>query len=193
MPPTPNRGSVVRTPAQLRALASPARQEIVDALARLGTMSIAQIADTLDRPADGLYYHIRALVRAGLNVAAGRRPDRGRSEALYRAVAPDLRIPPALSKSGPVVDIVASLLRLGIRDYRRASKRSDVARSSAVRDLWALRSVGRLDEHQLKRVNALVRRLLHEVGRPRQTGRLFAVTFLLTPIDRARRSREVRT
>src|SRR5262245_47733719 len=53
------------------ALASPVRQEIIDTLEALGGATIAELAGALGRPADGLYYHVRRLVRAGLLVGAG--------------------------------------------------------------------------------------------------------------------------
>lgn len=57
----------VRDPAQVRLLSSPVRQEMVDTLAALGgEAGVANLADQLGRPADGLYYHLRALVLGGL-------------------------------------------------------------------------------------------------------------------------------
>ncbi len=57
----------VRDPDHVRLLSSPVRQEVVDTLAALGGQaSIAAMAEHLGRPADGLYYHMRALVESGL-------------------------------------------------------------------------------------------------------------------------------
>ena len=74
---------------QLKALVSPVRQDIVDTLQTLGTASTTDLAEQLGRPADGLYYHVRALLKAGLVVPAGTRPQGGRNEALYRTAAPE--------------------------------------------------------------------------------------------------------
>ncbi len=53
--------------ALVRLLSSPVRQEIVDTLATLGgEAGVASLADQLGLPADGLYYHLRALVAGGL-------------------------------------------------------------------------------------------------------------------------------
>jgi len=52
---SPTKPYVVKDPSQLASLASAARQEIVDVLPRLGTASVAEIAQALDRPADALY------------------------------------------------------------------------------------------------------------------------------------------
>ena len=70
-------GHVVADVARIDLLASPARMEIIDALeAARAAMSVAALATQLGRPADGLYYHLRQHVAAGLVVeqraAAGR-------------------------------------------------------------------------------------------------------------------------
>jgi DNA-binding transcriptional ArsR family regulator len=70
---------------ELSALASSARIEIIDVLAQMGTVSVAELAATLGRAADTLYYHLRILQKAGLVVDCGTRVTQGRSEALYRA------------------------------------------------------------------------------------------------------------
>ncbi|MFO0082890.1 MAG: ArsR family transcriptional regulator, partial [Phycisphaerales bacterium] len=55
----------VVSPEQWKLLLSPVRAEVAEALRLLGPSSIADIADILDRPADGLYPHVRARVSAG--------------------------------------------------------------------------------------------------------------------------------
>jgi predicted transcriptional regulator len=81
---------VIRSEEQLAALGSAARQEIADVLAEMGTVSVAAIAATLGRPADALYFHLRALKKAGLVRQVGYRSRAGRKEALFRTVAPEL-------------------------------------------------------------------------------------------------------
>jgi DNA-binding transcriptional ArsR family regulator len=133
------------SPAQLRALASPARQEILDLLARTGPASAADLGRLLQRPADGLYYHLRALERPGLVRAAGSRTRAGRNEALYRCVPREPALRHDVSPDGnstAVTAIVASMLRLGIRDFRKAALSGAVRTNGARRDLWALRVAG---------------------------------------------------
>ena len=178
----------VKKPAQLRALASGVRQEIIDVLGRLGTVSVAELAKALDRPAAGIYYHLSALVRVGLVRRAG--VSGRRRQSVYRCVAPAVRIPAALRRSKPVVTIVGSLLRLGARDYRRATRRSESALPKDVRDLWALRAVGRLNVAQLARVNRYIRDMVAEVERPRTGGALYGLTVLLAPLARGGQSED---
>src|SRR5213075_1958557 len=72
---------------QMRVLSSPARQELLDVLARMGSVSLTELGAVLGRPADGLYYHVRLLQRRGLVRSAGSRVVRGRREQLFRTVA----------------------------------------------------------------------------------------------------------
>ena len=59
--------------AALRCLSSPTRIDIIGAMRALGPLSIRELATYLSRSPDGLYYHVRHMVRAGLVVQAGRR------------------------------------------------------------------------------------------------------------------------
>src|SRR5258708_35134832 len=77
----------ISRPAQCSALLSPVRQELLDVLARVDAVSLAELGALLGRPSDGLYYHVRMLERTGLVRSAGKRIVNGRPEALYRAVA----------------------------------------------------------------------------------------------------------
>src|SRR6187402_212726 len=73
----------VREARQIEALASGARQELVDALQTLGPCSIADLGAHLGRASDSLYYHVRLLARAGLVVERGSRRSGARDEALW--------------------------------------------------------------------------------------------------------------
>jgi len=186
----------IRTEKQLAALTSAARQEIVDVLAEMGTVSVAEIAATLGRPADALYFHLRALKKAGLVRQAGYRSRAGRKEMLFRTVAPELRLHyDARSDANrrAVSAIVSSMLRLGIRDFRRAFQQTDVIVSGAQRELWALRKTGRLSLAEIAGVNRSIERLTHAVSKPHGRGRLYGITVLLTPLDHRRRENKPST
>ena len=176
---------VISRPPQLSALVSAARQEIADVLSRLGTASIAEIAAALGRPPDALYYHVRVLERVGLVVRDVRKRG-GREEALFRTVAPLLEL---RYGSPETPRIVGSMLRLGARDFQRAFVSGAVSKAGARRELWALRTTGWLTAGDLAAVNRRIRAVRDAVSRPRRQGRLFAVTIVLTPVDRARASR----
>jgi len=171
---------------QMRILSSPARQELLDVLARMRAVSLAEVGAVLGRPADGLYYHVRLLERAGLVKPAGTRIRRGRREALFRAVAPEFALRYAsapASHARAVTAIVTAMMRLGIRDFRRALVAGKNRFAGAERDLWALRTTGWLVPSEVRRVNALIRSLSKAATQSAPNGRLYGVTVLLTPLD----------
>jgi len=188
----------ISRPDQLAALASPVRQEIVDVLTGMPGAPVAKIAAALGRPADALYYHLRELVRVGLVVPSGQARKRRRPETLYRTVAPELAV--AYDPASPVNVLrvsraIASMLRLGARDFHSALSSGDVAVTGPRRELWAGRVTGWLDGAGVARVNHLLKgisRILYG-SRAGPRKRLFAVTHVLVPLDRRpRRQKEQR-
>lgn len=179
---------LIRTGKQLAALAASARQEIIDVLEQMGgVVSVAELAAALGRPADGLYFHLRALMRAGLIQDAGYSSRGGRKGAIYRTIEPELQLqyePENPGNRKAVSAIVASMLRLAMRDFSRSFQPGNVSVSGACRELWALRKVGRLSRTQLRAVNRGINRLVEKVTVPSDAhGRLYAVTVVLTPLD----------
>jgi DNA-binding transcriptional ArsR family regulator len=177
---------LIRSEKQLAALAAAARQEIFDVLEQTGTVSVAELAAALGRPADALYFHLRVLTRAGLVRTAGYRARSGGKEALYCTVAPDLRLqykPQNAANRKGVSAIVSSMLRLASRDFKGSFQPGNVVVSGAHRELWALRKVGRLSRVQLAKLNQSIDGLLQDLTAPGGEGRLYAVTVILTPLD----------
>jgi len=188
-----DKAHVIHSREQLRALASAARQEIVDVLSRMGTVTVAELAATLGRPADALYYHLRVLVRVGLVVETTDREGKGRQESRYRTVAPELHLRYSGDdprKIGDTTAIVSSMLRLGTRDFRRTLDRGEARLAGPDRELWALRATGWLKQQDLEHINRKIQDLRDSVWKPKGEGRLYGITILLTPLDhRGRKTR----
>jgi len=185
---------IVRERAALRVLASPFRREIVDTLGRLGETNVSALAQALSRPADGLYYHLRLLKSAGLI----RMWEGPRWEGPGVRVAPVGRRVTASEKKlvhehGPELSaIVSKMVRLGVRDYRRALARGNAAFEGKRRELVALRATGWLSRRDIEPLNLLIREVSGFVAgarRIRGEERLYALTILLTPVERRRRKR----
>lgn len=180
---------------QLRTLANATRQELLDLLVRSGPASAAALARWTGRPADGLYYHLRELERVGLIQEDGQEAGPGRKGVRYRAAH---REPAIRHETGPrgnsrdVSAIVGSMLRLGVRDFRRAAAIPGVRTSEPGRELWAMRVTGRLTPADLRQVNRRMRGLRDSVGRAGAKGDLYAITILLTPLGRQRKSRKTK-
>jgi predicted transcriptional regulator len=186
---------VIASKQQLSALTSASRQEILDVLTQMGTASVAELAATLGRPPDALYYHLRILRRAKLVENVGNRKAKRRQEALFRTVARDLKIDYELSRHGhrkTLTAVVSSMLRLGIRDFRNAIRNEAVIVAGKHRELWALRKTGWLTKSDLTGVVESVERLGQSVARPSGIGQLYGITILLTPLNRRRKSKNRR-
>ena len=189
----PEDNYIIRSKRQMRALAAPTRQEIVDVLPRIGTVSVAELATTLGRPADALYYHLRILERVGLALRAGSRRVNGRRETLFRAVAPEMSLHYELGRKGngsQVNAIIASMLRLGIRDFSNSFQSADASVSGLTRELWALRKTAWLSQDQIAQINRCIEKLTHVMAAPGRKGRLYAVTIVLTPLARRSHRRD---
>lgn len=178
----------IRGPEQLRALRSPVRQEIVDTVQSLGACSAAEIARELGRPADGLYYHLRALLRVGLLEEAGTRLSQGRSEALYSTRSPESPMRLHYDPEDPenvqaVLEVVASMLRMTERDFASAFK-PGVISEGPERSLWAARTKGWLSDADLREVNRLLGEIKAIFEKAKEPGRerLHAFTFVNLPI-----------
>jgi len=181
-----SRVSVISRIDQMQVLSSPVRQELLDVLARMGTVSLAELGAVLGRPADGLYYHVRLLKQRGLVRSAGSRVVRGRREELFRTVAPQFGLRYAVAPSPraqAVTDIVSSMLRLGGRDFRRALASADNRLEGPERDVWAMRTTGWLTPSQIRRVNQMILALSKQATRQSPGGRLYSLTVLLTPLN----------
>jgi DNA-binding transcriptional ArsR family regulator len=186
------RAHLIRSERQLSALTAAARQEVVDVLEQLGTVSVAELATALGRPADALYFHLRALTRAGLVRKVGNGSRSGGKGAHYRTVSAKLKLqyePHKASNRKAISAIVGSMLRLAMRDFTGAFKPNTVVVSGRHRELWGLRKAGRLSRGGLAQVNRCIQRLLDAVGTPRRRGRLYALTLVITPLDHRNKAR----
>jgi DNA-binding transcriptional ArsR family regulator len=192
------RPQLVKNRKQLAALTSSIRQEIVDALSQMGTVSVSvsELAAALGRPPDALYYHLRALKKAGLVLHAGFQGEGVRKEELIQCVSSDLKLHYEPGKGGntrEITSIVGSMLRLGIRDFRRAFQSQGVAVSGPGRELWALRRTGWLTSDEILSVNRAIEGLARSISKPPGKGRLYGITVLLTPLDHRGRKRKKET
>lgn len=77
----------IRSAKQIRALRTPLRQEIAQALMGLGACTVGELADELGREPAALYYHVHALAKAGIVVEGDERRGGGRPERMYRLAA----------------------------------------------------------------------------------------------------------
>jgi DNA-binding transcriptional ArsR family regulator len=178
----------IKDPAQVRLLASPVRQEIVDTLAALGgEAGVASLASQLGRPADGLYYHLGALVAGRL---VEELPSEGR-ERRFRLAGPGttpFRLDYDLGPDGNAAELRAfahGLLHIAGRDFEGALETGNAVVFGPERELWASRNKGWLAPEDLAEVNRLLERLSTLTSQPKADGRgtLVSLAFVLAPVN----------
>ncbi|MDP3801405.1 MAG: helix-turn-helix domain-containing protein [Brevundimonas sp.] len=180
--------SAVRDPEHVRLLSSPVRQEVVDTLAALGgEASIAAMAEHLGRPADGLYYHVRALAESGLVEEASTADD----ERLYRLGGEGpgpIRLAYDLGAQGNGRELGAfakALVQVAVDDFGAALKATETVAAGPDRDLWASRNKGWVSKEDLREISRLLERLSELTSQRKATGRerLVSLAFVLAPLS----------
>lgn len=179
----------IRDARRIRVLASPVRHELVDTLSALGgRATVAQLAVQLGRPADGLYYHLRVLQKAGLVEELAKEA----GERIYRLVgtgkAP-LRLaydPAGRGNVSALSDYARGLLKVAQRDFEGGLRTPGVVMQGERRQLWAARNKGWVSAAELEEVNRLLEKLCELTSRPHEPGRdmLMSLAFVLAPCAR---------
>ncbi len=168
----------------MRALISPVRQNIVDALESAGPRSVAELAALLGQAPDALYFHLRHLLRAGLVVEADRRKNGRHVAAIYDLALRPMRLDYAKpARPADVSAVIASALRLATRDFKRAIGRDDVPVQGPERELWGARFKGWVTAAQLAEINVLLHRVSDVIrsGAPGPRTRPVSLSFVLAP------------
>src|SRR5436190_2021792 len=115
----PRAAGGLSSPAQVRALESPRRQEIVDALAALGASSVAELADHLGRPADSLYFHVRKLLKVGVIRELELRKSGRHEWAVYALHTRSARVRYDGAPARSIQRVVAGAVRQSLREFNR--------------------------------------------------------------------------
>jgi hypothetical protein len=187
---------VLSSPSQWRAIASTVRLQIVDRLRMLGPSPVPRIAEALDRPADGLYHHIRILQRAGIIRKVGEQRVATRLQAIYSTAARDVRLPIERSDvrtAGQLARVTGSLFRTADRGVAAALRAGGLKHTGPERDLWCRIHTVKLNPKRLGRVNALLNEIQHEIDAGKSDdgapidGRTISLVIALWPVVARRR------
>lgn len=178
---------------QLRCLASPVRQDIVDRLAASGPMSAAELAEALAMNATAFYRHLKILDDCGLVRRAGARVKNRRTEALYAAPARRLLLEKAFAAKAnrpALAKIVGALTRQLQRDASRSLAEGAGVTAGPQRSLGFARRVGAPTARDLAAINqklaeisAILRR------RDGKSGKLIAVGWVMAPVGGEKKRR----
>ncbi len=180
---------VVTSLKQLLVIASPGRDEIIDAVAAIGPCTVPELARFVGRSRHALYYHVQALRDGGLLVESHHSGEGKKTTARYDLPGRPLVVRYDLGSERArraVIALARTRLRSAARGFVRAC-RPDVAKTHGRRrNLWVGRWKGWLSERELEQANKhlmeLVRLLRHGAGAPRARRKLHEFTFASAPI-----------
>lgn len=183
-------------PEQIRAVASPIRQEIVDRIAALGPITVHELARSLGRRRTAIYHHLKRLDRVGLIQAVESPCARGRPALLYETVAPRMRLARAARRPGnraPLTKAGASAAKQAARDYGAGFLAPTWALEGPARNHWFFRVVATPSPARLRRINTLLDELAELVWTPdRNPGPPISLAWFMAPlVERAPRATSV--
>jgi len=180
---------VVSSPEQLEAIASPGREELIDAVVLIGPCSVSELARQLGRPRHALYYHVRVLRDCGLLLETTRAVAGARHTAFYDvpgrpvSVCFDLSTP---SRRRAVTTLIRARLRTALKEVARACACAATVAHGPRRELWATHVNGWLSTSDLEKVNRLFLQLIEVISHApaeQSAGReAFGLTFALSPV-----------
>jgi DNA-binding transcriptional ArsR family regulator len=178
----------------LELLASPARQEIFDALHASGPSSIKEIAGEKGVAPDSLYYHVKRMVASGLVIEKESRATDRRDEIVYDLPDRPMKVLFDTSDSTNarlLNTAVKSMLRLAGRDFENAYVPETAVTEGSLRNIRAARYKAWLSQDELRKVNQLIGEItsIFEGAARDESREMYALTMVQTLINPNERKR----
>jgi DNA-binding transcriptional ArsR family regulator len=148
---------LIETPEQLKALAEPLRQSLLEQFCRPAT--IKQAAGRLGMPVTRLYHHVDQLLAAGLIRVAREEKRRAVSERFFQAVARRFAVSPTAFGGGSRIDERGRIARAYLEELLAGGEASEGA-------FRLLRTRARLTDEGRARLENEIARLLQELADP---------------------------
>ncbi len=170
----------------IAALASPLRMEILQEFEGVDGLTVRELATRIGRPQESLYYHVKKLVAIGALVEVERNLKGKRWESVYGPAGSRFEVDPGSEGDSEVLGrLTGALMRSAARELKSAVDDGVLAEKNCrplVRRVRARLTAADLDriEKLFGEIEAIC------VRRKRQgSGRLFAVTSLLVPVEKS--------
>ena len=184
---------VVRSTKQLLALATPGREEIIDAVTVHGPCGVSEIARFVGRSRNSLYYHLRVMRDTGLLVETRVEKKGVKPAAHYDLPGRPFVVRYDLSTEKSrraVIAIGKARYRTGQRGFVRACAYDGAVVSGPRRNLWVAHWKGWLTTRDLEKANRLLRQLVDvftpPVGASRASRSPYELTFGIAPVITAK-------
>jgi DNA-binding transcriptional ArsR family regulator len=176
---------IVSDPRQIRVLASPGREEILDAVIQIGRCSISELARALGRSRHALYYPVRALRDCGLLIERFEKRRGAKPTAIYDAPGRPMAVSFDLStkaRRAAVRQLGIARLKRAAREFEASVESGEAQTEGADRELWATQVKGSLSDAELHEANRLLTRLVELLSKPPTPERKgYMLTFAMTP------------
>lgn len=178
---------VLETPEQMRALAHPLRQRVLNLLTN-APYTNKQLATLLQVTPPRLHFHVRELQEAGLIEIVSEQPKGGVVEKYYRAVARTVRLQPEMMERIDKQELIETTLEALRQEYIRANTFFE----GHIPQLQFRHELLRLSQERMERIQGLMQALQDEIdgalGDPKRDTyeQFFAITALLhrlPPVD----------
>jgi len=185
----------ITTPKAWAVYVAPARLELVEAMRMIAPCSIAELAASIDRPADTLYRHIDKLRKIGVVTDAGVRRAGRRFEQVFDLAGDDFR--PQLRDTSPrttnkmFLDTAKSITKIVARTARDAAAAEQVVFEPKVRNAFAKFEHAWLTQAEVDQLGEMflgIKRFM-DARKSRRDGRLYLAAFVTIPVHRKRRAR----
>lgn len=182
----------IRDPDQWRALLSPIRMEMVQALRRAGPCSVPDLAAMLGRRADRLYHHVGVLTRAGVVREVGTRAKPRHPERVIDLVADDVAMELSGEGERRRRETIAATARAFLRSMDKCVASSAAAGALRIeepgRNFILNYEVGRLTPEEFVRARALHAELKRLIDRARSNpeGEPYVAVVALCPMTTRR-------
>jgi hypothetical protein len=148
---------LIETPEQLRALAEPLRQSLLEQFCRPATIKAA--AGRLGVPVTRLYHHVDQLLAAGLIRIAREEKRRAVSERFFQAVARRFAVSPAAFGGGSRIDERGRIARAYLEELLAGGDTGEGA-------FRLMRTKARLTDEARATLENEIARLLQELSDP---------------------------
>ena len=173
---------------QLEALISPVRGLLLSNLCSSGPCSVGELARLVGRKPRALYYHLEALVDAGLVEEVGTRPTQRRRETLYDAIADIVEVDEHFLDTPEWADAhrrtAAAMFRQGMRAHLAALDDKTFDTGSPSPEVRLHTSQVQLTKEGIRRLNDKVGDLLQTLReeRDKRQGRFFTLMLHFCPV-----------
>jgi predicted transcriptional regulator len=180
---------IITSVAQLLTVASPGREDLVDAVGVLGPCTITELARFVGRSRNALYYHVKVLRDCGLLVESRRSGQGKKATAYYDVPGRPMIVRFNLSTERTrqaVVALARIRMRSAARGFVRACRPDLATVEGPNRNLWVTRWKGWLSNRELEEANTHLARLIellrHRAGPVSAKRKLHEFTFVLAPV-----------